>query len=62
MSALWIENTRESDPLRYEVTKAVTNKAQKQFWGSNGIQTHDLHNTGEMLYQFRHWNFPGLYL
>ena len=62
MSALWIENTRESDPLSYEVTKAVTNKAQKKFWGSNGMRIHDLHNTGVMLYQFRHWNFPGLYL
>ena len=29
MSALRIKNTSESDPLSYEVTKAVTNKAQK---------------------------------
>ena len=29
----------------------VTNKAQKKFWGSNGIQTHDLRDTGAMLYQ-----------
>ena len=29
----------------------VTNKAQKKFWGSNGIRTHDLRNTGAMLYQ-----------
>ena len=36
----------------YEVTlTAVTNKAQKKFWGSNGIPTHDLHDTGAMLYQ-----------
>ena len=30
---------------------AVTNKAQKKFWGFNGIQTHDLCDTGVMLYQ-----------
>ena len=28
----------------------VTTKAQKKFWGSNGIQTHDLRDTGAMLY------------
>ena len=33
----------------YEVT--VANKAQKKFWGSNGIGTHDLCNTSAMLYQ-----------
>ena len=27
------------------------NKAQNKFWGSNGIWTHDLHDTGAMLYQ-----------
>ena len=42
-------NTSESDPRSYEVTEAVTNKAQKQFWGS--IQTHDLRDTGAMLYR-----------
>ena len=30
---------------------AVTNKAQKKFWGSNRIRTHDLRDTGAMLYQ-----------
>ena len=29
MSALRIKNTSESDPRSYEVTQAVTNKAQK---------------------------------
>ena len=28
MSALWLKNTRESDPHGYEVTLAVTNKAK----------------------------------
>ena len=28
-----------------------SDKAQNKFWGSNGIQTHDLRNTGAMLYQ-----------
>ena len=39
MSALRTKNTSEfSDPRSYEVTlKAVTNQAQKKFWGSNGI-------------------------
>ena len=41
----------ESDPTSYEATKAITNKAQKKFWGSNGIQTHDLCDTSAMLYQ-----------
>ena len=31
MSALRIKDTSESDPHSYEVTQAVTNKAQKQF-------------------------------
>ena len=26
-------------------------QAQKKFWGFNRISTHDLHDTGEMLYQ-----------
>ena len=53
MSALQIKNilVGESDPRSYEVTLAVTNKAQKTFWVSNGIQTHDLCDTGAMLYQ-----------
>ena len=51
MSALQLKNTSESDPCSYVVTYAITNKAQKKFWGSNGIWTHDRHNTGAMLYQ-----------
>ena len=30
---------------------SVTKKAQKKFWGSNGIQSHYLRDTGGMLYQ-----------
>ena len=41
MSVLQLKNTSESDPRSYVVTLAVTNKAQKKFWGFNGIQTHD---------------------
>ena len=37
MSALRIKNTSESDPRSYEVTEAVTNKAQNKFQGSKGI-------------------------
>ena len=40
-SALWIKNTSKSDPCSYEVTSLI-NKAQKKFWGSNEIQTHEL--------------------
>ena len=39
-----------SDLHSCEATKTVAKKVQKQFWGSNGIRTHDLHNTGAMLY------------
>ena len=28
----------ESDPRSYEATKAISKKAQKKFWGSNGIR------------------------
>ena len=35
-----IKNTSESDPHIYVVT--VTNKAQKKFWGSNGMVVHVL--------------------
>ena len=49
MSALSLMNASESDPRSYVVTSAVTKKAQKTFWGSNRIQTHDLHDTGVML-------------
>ena len=34
-----IENRSESDLCSCEVTKAVTKKAQKNIWGSNGIRT-----------------------
>ena len=50
-NALWIENTSESDLHTYEATKAVAKKTQKKFWGFNGIQTHNLHDTGAMLYR-----------
>ena len=29
----------------------VTKKAQKKFWGFNRIRTHDLRDTGAMLYR-----------
>ena len=31
--------------------KQLQIKPRKQFWGSNGIRTHDLRDTGAMLYQ-----------
>ena len=34
-----------------KVILAVTNKAQKKFWGSKGIRTHDIRDIGAMLYQ-----------
>ena len=40
--ALYIENTSKSDPHSYA---AIAKKAQKKFWGSSRIGTHDLHNT-----------------
>ena len=49
MSALRIKNTSESDPCSYEVINL--SKAQKKFWGFNGIWTHDLRDTGAMLYR-----------
>ena len=48
---LWIKNTSERDLCSYEVSWAVTKKAQKKFWGFNGIWTHDLRDTGAMLYR-----------
>ena len=58
MSALQIKNTSESDPHSYEVTQLQI-KPGKNFWGSNRIQTCDLHDTGVMLYQLSymkpHW-------
>ena len=44
MDALRIKNTSESYPYSYEATEAVAKKAQKQFWGFNGIRTQDLHD------------------
>ena len=32
--------------------------AQKQFWGSNGIRTHDLRDTGAMLYRLSYEASP----
>ena len=58
MNALWIKNTSESDPHSYEVTEAVTNKAKKKLWGSNGVWTHDLHDTSAMLYQLSYMYKP----
>ena len=44
--------TTENDLRSYEATTEVAMKAQKNFWGSNGIQTHELMtDTGAMLYQ-----------
>ena len=50
MSELRMKNRSERDLHSYEVTKAVTNKAQKTFWGFNGIRTHDLRDTGAIFY------------
>ena len=50
-TALRIENKIGSDPHSYEATEAVVQEVQKQFWGFNWIQTHDLCDTGAMLYQ-----------
>ena len=51
MSELRIKNRNESDLRSCEVTLAVTNKAQKKFCSSNGIRTHDLCDTGALLYR-----------
>ena len=52
---IWVhcrKNTSESDPRSYEVTnKQLQIKPRKKFWGSNGIRTHDLRDTGATLYQ-----------
>ena len=48
----------ERDLHSCEVTYAVTNKAQKKFWGSNGIQTHDLRDTSAMFYRLRYEASP----
>ena len=59
---LWIKNASESDPCSYEVTKAVAKKAQKKFWGFNKIWTHDLCDTGAMLYQLSYETLQNLLL
>ena len=51
MHQLLIHSTSESDPCSYEATKAVVKKPRKNIWGFNRILTHDLHDTGAMLYQ-----------
>ena len=49
---LRIENTSESDPRSYEATKwVVAKEAHTKLCGFNGIQTHDLGDTGAMLNQ-----------
>ena len=58
MSELQIKNRSERDLRSREVTKAVTNKAQKKFRGSNGIQTLDLRDTNAMLYQLSYEALP----
>ena len=42
--------TSENDLRSCEATWAVAKKVQKKIWGSNGIRTHDLRDTGAMLY------------
>ena len=54
MSELQIRDRSERDLRSCE----VTNKAQKKFWGSNRIQTHDLCDTSVMLYQLRYEASP----
>ena len=56
--ALQIANTSESDPHSYEGTTEVAKKAQKKLCGFNGIQTHDLHDTGAMLYRLSYEASP----
>ena len=45
------DHSSEGDPCSYEATKSVGQKAQKKIWGFKGIQTHDLCDTGAMLYR-----------
>ena len=58
VSELRIESRNERDLRSCEVTEAVTNKAQKKFWGSNGIRTHDLRDTGAMIYRLSYEASP----
>ena len=60
MSELWIKNRRENDLLSCEVTKKLQTKwsykqsAETKIWGLNGIRTHDLRDTGAMLYRLNY--------
>ena len=54
MSAPRINNTSESDPCSFE----VTSKAQKKLCGSKGIRTHDLRDSGAMLYRLSYEASP----
>ena len=51
MYELQIQNTNECDPCSYEAIKTVAKKTQKNILDFNGIRTHDLCDTSEMLYQ-----------
>ena len=50
MNVLRKENSSETDSRSYQATKAVAKKAQKEFWGFNGIRSHDLRGTGVIIY------------
>ena len=53
MHVLQIRNASESDSSIYEATKAVAKKAQKKFWGFNGIPSHEFRtDTGAMVYTY----------
>ena len=41
-----------------KLLKQLQIKPRKQFWGSNGIPTHDLCDTGAMLYQLNYEASP----
>ena len=45
----------------FAVVKLLQRKPRKKIWGSNGIQTHDLHDIGTMLYQWCEFNLYPLY-
>ena len=54
-----ITRTRsESDLRSCKATLAIAKKAQKKFWGFNGIWTEDLRDTGAMLYQLSYEASP----
>ena len=50
--------TSESDPRSCKVTKQLQIKLRKKFGRSNGIQTHDLPDTGAMLYHLSYESSP----